>query len=288
MLGTVPRVPDDKSTVTVVGLGWLGRAVAAQAPGVRHVGGRAFRAADIVPNGVVIAASGRSTAPSTGSGVAIAAELAHLRSILSAAADADAARVVLLGSSDVAGTASEVCGASAAAPTTVYGQMKAAAEDEAVAWRDRGLDVVVTRLAPVHGAGKARTESLVRAAGRRVVPLPGGGSHSVGFVLLADAVDAIWRLAELRGGAPVVSVGAGHVPLGALMSALGRAQQRGGVLVPLPVPAKVVRMAIEAGVPESVHRWLRFALPRTVVMETDIVPTPLDEAARRLVHDVAC
>jgi len=284
----VPLVFVDEPSATVVGAGWLGCALARARPGSRHVAGRAFRAGDVVASSVVVVASGRSAAPREGRGSAVGAEVAHLRALLAAAADAGAARVVVLGSSDVAGTASTVRGTTPAAPTTLYGQMKAAAEDEAVAWRDRGLDVVVARLAPVHGAGKDRTQALVRAAARRVVPLPGGGSHSVGFVLLADAVDAIWRLAELRGGAPLVSVGAGDVPLGALMSALGRAQHRRNVLVPLPVPANVVRMVIDARVPEAMHRWLRFALPRSVVMETDVAPTPLAEAARRLAQDVEC
>lgn len=267
---------------TVVGAGWLGRALATRL-GVEPVPGRSFGTDDIVPETSVYVATGRPSLPVTARGGlagALRSELGRLRTVLDACTSAR--RVVVLGSSDVAGLAPEVRGHTPQAPVTPYGQVKAALEDECRLRAEAGLPVTCVRLAPVHGPGKARTLRLLAFSRQPVVPMLAGGHHSTGFILLDDAMRALLWLGENPSPA-VVSVGGSHTPLRALVAALARAQGCNGRIVTVPAPAPIVRRVASLPLPSTLHWLLRLSLPRSVEMEVPVPVTPLDEAARILV-----
>lgn len=267
--------------VTVVGSGWLGTAFS-RAPYTRVVARRS-RELQLERLSPVVVASGRSSVRAReGVGRAVGEELTHLRRVLDACERAEAPRIVVLGSSDVAGVAPEVRGRTPQAPLTPYAQVKAALEDECVLRASAGLPVTCVRLAPVHGQGKARSASLVRLARRPVVPLPGGGSHSIGFVLLDDALAAIAHLTRQPAPA-VVSVGGGPTPLRALLDELARAQGGRPRWLPLPAPAPALRRLARLPMPEPLHWLVRLSLPRSVAMEVPVPVTPLPRAAAMLV-----
>lgn len=266
----------------VIGAGWIGRAVAV-ALNAEAIPRRGFQGDELPRGAPVVVASGRSSIPTAnGSTAALREELAHLRLVLDAAARAEAPRVVVVGSSDVAGMAPEIDGRTPQDPRTTYAEVKSALEDECVLRHSAGLPVTCVRLAPVHGAGKARTEALIKLSRLPLLPLPNGGRHSTGFILLADAVHAITWLAE--NPAPAIqAVGAGHTPLRALLSALATAQQHYLRVVSVPVPGMVTRML--GGCSADRLQWaLRLASPRAVKMDPPLETTPLTEAARMLVH----
>jgi nucleoside-diphosphate-sugar epimerase len=211
-------------------------------------------------------------------------ELGHLREVLDACVDARASRIVVLGSSDVAGLAARVRGDTPQAPVGPYARVKAALEDECRLRADDGLPLTCVRLAPVHGPGKARSLALVRLARRPVIPLPGGGRQSIGFVLLDDAVRALQRLGG-QPSAPVVAVGGGPTPMRDLLGHLARAQGRHPRWLPVPIPATVLRPLADTLLPEPLHWLLRLSLPRVVEMEVDVPVTLLPEAAAALVAE---
>jgi nucleoside-diphosphate-sugar epimerase len=265
-----------------VGSGWLGSSIAsaANAPVSAR---RNFTADRIDAHSTVFVASGRSSFPQGLSlAAALRSELEHLRAVLDACEKAQARQIVVLGSSDVAGLAPVVNGTSAPAPVSRYALVKAALEDECRLRAAAGLPVTSVRLAPVHGPGKARTAALVRLARLPVIPLPGGGRHSIGFVLLADAVRALLCLGQ-EATPPVVSVGGGHTLLRDLLGHLARAQGRTPRWVPVPAPASALRRAGSLPLPGSVQWLLRLSLPREVAMEAPVPVTPLPEAAAMLV-----
>lgn len=268
--------------VTVVGAGWIGGSLGERFDVVPRPR-RSFVPEDIVSGSAVIVASGRPALSSAdGFGAALSLELGHLRRVLDACQRARARRVVVLGSSDVAGLAERVVGASAQAPITRYAQVKAALEDECVLRADAGMPITTVRLAPVHGAGKARTASLIRLVRRPVVPLPGGGGHSIGFVLLDDAIRAI----EWLGGhpaPPVVAIGAGPTPLRKLLEQLAIARGARPRFVTVPVPASGLRKVAPLPMPGPLYWLLRLSLPRVVEMEVPVPVTPLPQAAAMLV-----
>lgn len=266
----------------VVGAGWLGSAIATAA-GVPACPRRRFKADDISRGSTVFVASGRSSVPDeVGLAEGLRTELAHLRDVLDACDGAGARRVVVLGSSDVAGLAALVTGHTPQEPLTTYARVKAALEDECVARAAGGMPVTSVRLAPVHGPGKGRTAGLVGLIRRPVIPLPGGGWHSIGFVLLDDAVRALQWLAA-NPAPPVVSIGAGPTPLRELLEHLAEAQGTDPRFVPVPLPAAALRRAAPLPLPDALHWLLRLSLPREVVMEVPVPVTPLAEAAAMLV-----
>lgn len=268
--------------VAVVGAGWLGSALASAA-GVPAIPRRSFSADGIAGGATVFVASGRSSVPDgVRLAVALRSELEHLRHVLDACDKAGARRIVVLGSSDVAGLAPVVNGSTAQAPVSRYALVKAALEDECRLRAAAGLPVTSVRLAPVHGPGKARTAALVRLARLPVIPLPAGGRHSIGFVLLADAVRALIYLGQ-EATPPVVSIGGGHTPLRDLLGHLARAQGRTPRWVPVPAPASALRRAGSLPLPGSVQWLLRLSLPREVAMEAPVPVTPLAEATAMLV-----
>lgn len=269
--------------VVAVGAGWIGRAVAASL-GTEAIPRRGFGPVlELPPGRPVVVASGRSSIPvGAGAGAALRDELIHLRLVLDAAERAGAPRIVVLGSSDVAGMAAEIDATTPQDPRTTYAEVKAALEDECVLRHQRGVPVTCVRLAPAHGPGKARSRALVRLSRLPLVPLPNGGRHSTGFVLLADAVRAIHWLIEHDAPA-VQAVGAGHTPLRQLLAAL--AEEQGRRLHSLAVPVPATAAAFLGGVGSDRAQWaLRLASPRAVRMDPPIETTSLTEAARMLVH----
>ncbi len=270
------------SAVVVVGAGWIGRAVAA-AQGVSAISRRAFRATDIPPGSRVVVASGRSTiARVEGLQNPLQDEVAHLRVVLDAAESSCARQVVVLGSSDVAGLAPVIDGRTAQDPRTVYAQVKAALEDECTSRRAGGVPVTYLRLAPVHGAGKRRTSSLVGLSRLPVIALPNGGDHSTGFILLSDAVRAIeWLLDH---PAPAVqSVGGGDTPLRLLLQLLAQAQGRRLRCVPVPFPARTAGRLLGPRGPDQIQWALRLACARSVLMDPPVKAASLENAAQTLV-----
>ena len=264
--------------ITVVGAGWIGRNFAS-AIGVDVIPQR--EASDVVlrAGGVLILAGGRSSVGASDDlSMLLEEECSALRSMLEHAGQVGC-RVVVLGSSDVCGSAEVITGVTPVSPLTPYAHLKAARERVVVDAVEAGVDAVVARIAPVHGPGKAQTARLVRLARRRLIAVPGGITHSVGFVTLDDLTRAIIALttSDQHG---VVSIGAGVTPIGDLLRALGRAQGVSQRLISVPVPF-AARLAQSRS---TAIAWLgRFALPRRVEMEVAIEPMSIEAAAEYLV-----
>jgi len=231
----------------------------------------------------VFVASGRARfSPQEGLALPMRSELDHLRRVLDSCDEAEVRRVVVLGSSDVAGLAETVDGRSVQAPRARYAEVKAALEDECVLRAEAGMPITSVRLAPVHGAGKSRTMDLVRLVRRRIVPLPSGGRHSIGFVLLDDAIRALTWLGQNAAPA-VVAVGGGPTPLRDLLDQLAIAQGVQPRFVPVPIPKRGLRTVATLPMPSSLHWLVRLSLPKAVQMEVPIPISPLREVAARLV-----
>ena len=258
----------------IIGAGWIGRHLATSL-GVTAIPQR--EAIDVVPpsGGSLIVAGGRSSVATGDNLSAVVEEECSALSAILDRAHQEGCQVVVLGSSDVCGSAEVITGSTPVDPLTPYARLKAARERVVVEAIEGGLNAVVARVAPVHGHGKAQTARLVRLARRRVIAVPGGVGHSVGFITLADLTSAILALAssDQRG---VVSIGAGVTPIGDLLRALGRAQGTTPRLISVPVPfAERLAASRSAGV-----AWLgRFALPRRVEMEVALEPMSVESAA---------
>jgi nucleoside-diphosphate-sugar epimerase len=261
----------------IIGAGWIGRHLATSL-GVTAIPQR--KAIDVVPpsGGSLIIAGGRSSvAVGDNLSEVVEEECSALSAILDRA-NQEGCRVVVLGSSDVCGSAQVITGSTPVDPLTPYARLKAARERVVIDAIEGGLNAVVARVAPVHGPGKAQTARLVQLARRRVIAVPGGAGHSVGFITLADLTSAVIALASSnqRG---VVSIGAGVTPIGDLLRALGRAQGTTPRLISVPVPfAEHLAASRSGGV-----AWLgRFALPRRVEMEVALEPMSVESAAEYL------
>lgn len=265
----------------VVGEGWFGSRLAG-CLGWPSVSRRSFKREAVPRNASVVVASGRSTIRREEGAAAIRTELDHLRRVLDACMEANARRIVILGSSDVAGLAAEVRAVTPQDPRTLYAEAKTVGEDESCRRAAAGEPLTYVRMAPIHGPGKRRTETLVSVSGWPVVPLPQGGNQSTGFVFIDDALKAVAWLA-VNAAPPVVSVGAGHLPLRGLMSALARARGNRIRVAPIPGVPPLLRHASRR-VSSDWAQWLiRLALPRAVQMEVPSPITPVQEAARILV-----
>lgn len=263
--------------VTVVGAGWIGRNLASSV-GVEAIPQRQATDIALRSEGVLIIAGGRSSVGASDDlSLLIEEECSALRSILEHAGQVGC-RVVVLGSSDVCGSAEVITGSTPVKPLTPYARLKAAREQAVVDAIEAGVDAAIARIAPVHGPGKAQTARLVRLSRRRLIAVPGGTSHSVGFVTLDDLTRAILSL-TLSSKRGVVSIGAGTTPVGDLLRALGRAQGATPRLISVPVPfAERLAASRSGGV-----AWLgRFALPRRVEMEVAIEPMSIEAAAEYL------
>jgi nucleoside-diphosphate-sugar epimerase len=261
----------------IIGAGWIGRHLATSL-GVTAIPQR--EAIEVVPpsGGSLIIAGGRSSVAVGDNLSAIVEEECSALSAILDRAHQEGCRVVVLGSSDVCGSAEVITGSTPVDPLTPYARLKAARELVVVDAIEGGLNAVVARVAPVHGPGKAQTARLVRLARRRVIAVPGGVGHSVGFITLADLTSAVIALASSnqRG---VVSIGAGVTPIGDLLRALGWAQGITPRLISVPVPfAERLAASRSGGV-----AWLgRFALPRRVEMEVALEPMSVESAAEYL------
>ena len=258
----------------VIGAGWIGRHLATS---LRVTAIPQRGAADVVPpsGGSLIIAGGRSSVAATDDLSALVEEECSGLSVILDRAYQAGCRVVVLGSSDVCGSAEVITGSTPVDPLTPYARLKAARERIVVEAVDSGLNAVVARVAPVHGPGKAQTARLVRLARRRVIAVPGGVRHSVGFVTLADLTSAILALTSTDQPG-VVSIGAGTTRVGDLLRALGRAQGITPRLMSVPVPF-AERLA---GSRSGSVAWLgRFALPRRVEMEVALEPMSVESAA---------
>ena len=270
------------TSAIVIGDGWIGRAVSS-ALGVRPIPRRTFDPRQLVEGSAVLVASGRAAVPaSLGLAQSLKEELNHLRTVLDTCEQRGCTRIVVLGSSDVAGMAPTVTGASSQDPRTDYAAVKAAVEDECVLRRASGVPVSVVRLAPVHGPGKARTAHLARLARLHLVPVPNGGRRSIGFVLIDDAVGAVrWLLANPS--TAVVAVGGGRTPLRSLLVALAEAQGTRVRLVPVPVPVESLAGPGYRRLPAMAQWMIRLSMERSVEMEVPTAVTPLEHAAKLLV-----
>ena len=265
--------------VTVVGAGWIGRNLASSA-GVEAIAQRQVGDLVLRSGGVLIIAGGRSSVGASDDlSTLIEEECSALRSMLEHSGQVGC-RVVVLGSSDVCGSAEIITGATPVNPLTPYARLKAAREQVVVDAIETGVDAAIARIAPVHGPGKAQTARLVRLSRRRLIAVPGGTSHSVGFVTLDDLTRAVISLA-ISDQCGVVSIGAGTTRVGDLLRALGRAQGVTPRLISVPVPfAERLAASRSGGV-----AWLgRFALPRRVEMEAAIEPMSIEAAAEYLVR----
>lgn len=257
----------------VVGSGWLGRAIARASPGCIHTAQRDFDRSLVPAGAAMIVASGWSSLPHGEHDARVAAELRDVATLLEVARERDA-RIVVIGSSDVCGLAEAVSGSTPVDPVTRYGELKARRESLVVEAAHDGVDAVSVRLAPTHGPGKAQTARMVALASKPVIPLPRGGRYSVGFVTLADAVDAFVSLTTER-SAEIVSVGAGPTDLRELLAAVASNEPR---FVPVPLPASIARRLAMSR--SGRLAWIgRFSMPRSVAMEAPVTPSRLSVAA---------
>jgi nucleoside-diphosphate-sugar epimerase len=268
-------VPPDDDPVLVIGSGWLGRALASQNPEWFNIAQRSLSPLRVPRGATMIVASGWSSLPADDRDARVRAELRDVNDNLDLARQRDA-RIVVVGSSDVCGLAAVVDGETPANPVTAYGNLKAEREILVREACGSGLDAVAVRLAPTHGPGKAQTQRLVSVVERRFVPLPRGGRHSIGFVTLADAVDALSAIAK-GNQTGVLSVGGGPTPLRALVAAIASARGKSPWMLWMPAPETVARRLASSQHPGLA--WLgRFSLPRVIKMEAG-VPTMGVEAA---------
>ncbi|MGA0313086.1 MAG: NAD-dependent epimerase/dehydratase family protein, partial [Ilumatobacteraceae bacterium] len=152
---------------TIIGAGWIGRHLATSL-GVTAIPQR--EAIDVVPpsGGSLIIAGGRSSVAAGDDLSAVVEEECSTLSAILDRAHQVGCRVVVLGSSDVCGSAEVITGSTPVDPLTPYARLKAARERVVVEAIEGGLNGVVARVAPVHGPGKAQTARLVRLARRRV------------------------------------------------------------------------------------------------------------------------
>lgn len=98
------------------------------------------------------------------------------------------------------------------APKNLYGASKAAGEMYCRAFRQRGLDVRMIRLANVYGPRDTdRVIPLWLGRARDGLPLDVfGGSQLIDFVWVEDAVEALLRISSSESCAGPINVGSGH------------------------------------------------------------------------------
>jgi UDP-glucose 4-epimerase len=124
--------------------------------------------------------------------------------VLSAALEGGVRRVIFTSSREVYGDpkALPVAEDASLAPKNAYGVSKAAAELWCRAFQNRGLDVVILRLANVYGPGdqgRVIPTFIDRALSGRPLLLY-GGSQVLDFVWVGDVVDVLFRAGDMRGG----------------------------------------------------------------------------------------
>jgi glycosyltransferase involved in cell wall biosynthesis/nucleoside-diphosphate-sugar epimerase len=270
-----------RDDVVVVGAGWLGCAIGSYL-GCQVLPQRNLRREEISQFDAVIIASGRNRVRRSETLSAVIDEESEVLATTLEWCRESGARVVLLGSADVCGMQEVIRGSTPPSPMSRYGQLKLGREQVALTARDRGTDVVVLRLAAVHGRGKPQTKRLVRLGGSRVLVLPGRLSRSVSLISLRTLTDAITSIVSVREIPPVVAVGSGYVRADELFQALARQQGRRLRLVGLPLPAFIARLGAKSTIP--LLAWTaRFASSRVVEMEAGVPPPTIDELTHSLV-----
>jgi glycosyltransferase involved in cell wall biosynthesis/nucleoside-diphosphate-sugar epimerase len=270
-----------RDDVVVVGAGWLGCAIGSYL-GCQVLPQRNLRREEISQFDAVIIASGRNRVRRSETLSAVIDEESEVLATTLEWCRELRARVVLLGSADVCGMQEVIRGSTPPSPMSRYGQLKLGREQVALTARDRGTDVVVLRLAAVHGRGKPQTKRLVRLGGSRVLVLPGRLSRSVSLISLRTLTDAITSIVSVREIPPVVAVGSGYVRADELFQALARQQGRRLRLVGLPLPAFIARLGAKSTIP--LLAWTaRFASSRVVEMEAGVPSPTIDELTHSLV-----
>ncbi len=283
----IERVPppiEIRDDIVVVGAGWLGRAIGARL-GCEVLSQRALRPEQIEGVAAVIIASGRNRVRrGEDPNAVISEESAALESTLEWCRGAGA-HVVLLGSADVCGTREIIGGDTLAAPVSAYGRLKLRREQVALAARDRGTDVVVLRLAAVHGVGKPQTTRLVRLGRFRAIALPGRLDRSISVLTLGTLTNALRAVISVPQLAPVVAVGSGYVRADVFFHALARCQGRELRIIGVPLPRFLTRAGVRSEFP--LFAWIsRFASSRAVEMEAGIAVPSVDDLAAELVNSV--
>ena len=270
-----------RDDVVVVGAGWLGCAIGSYL-GCQVLPQRNLRREEISQFDAVIIASGRNRVRRSETLSAVIDEESEVLATTLEWCRELRARVVLLGSADVCGMQEVIRGSTPPSPMSRYGQLKLGREQVALTARDRGTDVVVLRLAAVHGRGKPQTKRLVRLGGSRVLVLPGRLSRSVSLISLRTLTDAITSIVSVRELPPVIAVGSGYVRADELFQALARQQGRRLRLVGLPLPGFIARLGAKSTIP--LLAWTaRFASSRVVEMEAGVPPPTIDELTHSLV-----
>jgi nucleoside-diphosphate-sugar epimerase len=244
---------------------------------------RDLRREQLAPFHAVIVASGRNRVRR---GETLAAVLEEESAVLTTTLEwcrELGIRVVLLSSADVCGMREVIEGSSPAAPRSEYGQLKLRREEVALSARAQGANVVVLRLAAVHGPGKLQTRRLVRLARRRLLVLPGRLDRSLSLVTVKVLTSAIISVLSSPVTEPVIAVGSGYVRADLLFQALAREQGRELHIVGLPLPSRAAQIGMTSRVP--LLAWIsRFASSRAVAAEAGVPAPTVDELAADLVR----
>jgi len=283
VLGVSPPVTlrDD---VVVVGAGWLGCAIGSYL-GCQVLPQRNLRREQISEFDAVIIASGRNRLRRRENLSSVIDEESEVLAMTLEWCRESGARVVLLGSADVCGTQEVIRGSTPPAPTSRYGQLKLGRELVALAARSRGTDVVVLRLAAVHGRGKPQTKRLVRLGRLRVLILPGRLNRSVSLITLKSLSDALTSILSSPSPESVVAVGSGYLRADQLFKALALQQNRTQILVGLPISPRVIGAGMTSSVP--LLAWTsRFASSRVVEAEAGVAAPTIETLVEELVGEI--
>ena len=273
-----------RDDVVVVGAGWLGRALGHRM-GCSVIPQRAVRRSHLDGAASVIICSGLNRVGSDSSYNSLAQREENDLSTLLFWCRENGARAVLVSSADVCGTQKKISGSTDPAPNSRYGDLKLRREIVAQRAADQGTDVLVLRLAPVHGAGKSQSHRLVRLCRSPLIVVPGRASRSIGFVSVGLVNEAImWALNSGDSGR-IYSVGLGPLRLSSLIQEIARAQGRRTKVFGVRFPPAFVTACLRSSSPAL--SWIgRFSTYREVEMEPAISVPPLRELAIDLVQAV--
>jgi len=261
----VPPPAALRDDVVVVGAGWLGCAIGSHL-GCQVLPQRNLQREQITPFDAVIIASGRNRVRRGEALPAVIKEESEVLARTLTWCRESGARVVLLGSADVCGMRESIDGRTPAAPESNYGFLKLRREEIALQSRKLGADVVVLRLAAVHGLGKPQTQRLLRLSRRRLLVLPGRVDRSLGLITLNGLTRALDSVLKESPPHPVLAVGSGYVRADLLFEALARKQGRRLHLIGLPIPRRIIRAGMTSQLP--LLAWTsRFASSRAVAAE---------------------
>jgi UDP-glucuronate 4-epimerase len=190
--------------------------------------------------------------------------LVATQSVLEAAGENGADRVVWASSSSVYGDAEAYPCLEATTPTSPrspYGVTKRACEDLARVYRNRGLHTVGLRYFTVYGP-RQRPDMAMRRICRSLLDgtafgMFGDGSQSRDFTFVSDAVDATVRAGVAGRTSPVYNVGGGEeATLAQVVAVLEAAAGRSLLVEPHPVQAgDVLRTKADVRLAETELGW---------------------------------